>query len=99
MDENGSLAPPEAPAAFMARARLLGQRVVDILLPPACIACAVPLAHDGALCSSCWAKLRLLERPFCERLAIPFAYDIGEGALSAEAIADPPPFRRLRAVL
>ena len=29
---------------------------------------------------------------------MPFAYDLGPGALSAEAIADPPPFERCRAV-
>jgi ComF family protein len=74
------------------------RRAVDIVLPPACIACSEPVAETGALCASCWSRLRLLERPFCARLALPFAYDIGEGALSAEAIADPPPFQRLRAV-
>jgi ComF family protein len=42
--------------------------------------------------------MRLIERPYCEQLGIPFAYDLGVGALSAEAIADPPPFRRCRAV-
>ena len=41
----------------------------------------------------------MIERPFCERLAIPFTFDLGEGAISAEAIADPPPFERLRAVV
>lgn len=30
---------------------------------------------------------------------MPFAYDLGPGALSAEAIADPPPFGRMRAAV
>jgi ComF family protein len=38
--------------------------------------------------------MRLIEKPCCERLGVPFAYGMGEGALSAEAIADPPPFDR-----
>jgi ComF family protein len=42
--------------------------------------------------------MRLIEKPCCERLGVPFAYGMGEGALSAEAIADPPPFDRCRAV-
>jgi ComF family protein len=42
--------------------------------------------------------MRLIERPYCAQLGIPFAYDLGQGALSAEAIADPPPFARCRAV-
>jgi len=62
------------------------------------MACSRPVAESGALCVSCWGQLRLIERPFCQRLAIPFGYDIGPDALSAEAIANPPPFGRLRAV-
>jgi ComF family protein len=68
-----------------------------LAMPPHCLACGVPVASDGTLCPSCWGRMRLIERPFCERLGIPFTYDLGPGALSAEAIADPPPFGRLRA--
>lgn len=73
-------------------------RAVRTILPPNCLACGVPTSSEGALCPECWNGLRLIERPFCDRLAIPFTYDLGEGTLSAEAIADPPPFGRLRAV-
>ena len=52
----------------------------------------------GTLCPACWSRLKLIERPYCARLGTPFAYDLGPGALSAEAIADPPPFDRARAV-
>ncbi|MCX5494293.1 ComF family protein [Kaistia dalseonensis] len=76
----------------------LGRALVDLALPPACMGCGRPVARTGALCAACWGALRLIERPFCQRLAIPFGYDIGAHALSAEAIADPPPFDRLRAV-
>lgn len=74
------------------------RRAMDLVLPPACIACSEAVERGDALCGRCWSQLKLIERPFCDRLAIPFAYDIGAGALSAEAIADPPPFRRMRAV-
>lgn len=47
---------------------------------------------------ACWSKLTLIEQPLCEQLGTPLAYDIGPGALSAAAIADPPPFERARAV-
>ncbi len=77
--------------------RRLGRMLVDLVLPPQCLACAQPVTDEGALCAGCWSRLRLIERPFCERLGTPFAYDLGTGALSAEAIADPPPFERCRA--
>jgi ComF family protein len=73
-------------------------RVVRTVLPPNCLACGAPISSEGALCPSCWNGLRLIERPSCDRLAIPFSFDLGAGALSAEAISNPPPFERLRAV-
>ncbi len=88
-----------APAAarMMSAAAAFGSRLVDLALPPQCLACHAPVAEMGSLCPACWARLKLIERPYCERLGIPFAYDLGPGALSAEAIADPPPFDRARA--
>jgi ComF family protein len=42
--------------------------------------------------------MRLIERPYCERLGIPFDVDLGGSLLSPAAIADPPVFGRARAV-
>ena len=42
--------------------------------------------------------MRFIERPFCERLGTPFEQDLGEGLLSPQAMADPPVYRRARAV-
>lgn len=41
--------------------------------------------------------MKLLEKPWCAVMGTPFLYDMGEGFLSAEAIANPPPFGRARA--
>jgi ComF family protein len=38
-----------------------------------------------------------IEKPWCARLGTPFSHDLGEGALSARAIADPPVYDRARA--
>jgi ComF family protein len=78
--------------------RMLGARLIDVALPPHCLACERRVASEGTLCADCWGRLRLIEKPYCAQLGIPFAYDLGAGALSAEAIADPPPFERCRAV-
>jgi ComF family protein len=78
-------------------ASLVAGRLADLVLPPRCPLCRVETAAHRALCAPCWARLPLIERPYCERLGIPFAYDHGLGALSAEAIADPPAFGRARA--
>ena len=98
MRKGATVENPALLQSLRTRAGAIGQLLIGLALPPACMACSRPVAATGALCSACWGQLRLIERPFCQRLAIPFGYDIGPEALSAEAIADPPPFGRLRAV-
>ncbi|UDL88215.1 ComF family protein [Mesorhizobium sp. PAMC28654] len=70
-----------------------------ILFPPVCAGCRRHVSQPGVLCGGCWPKLRLLERPWCPVMGTPFTHHMGEGFLSAEAIADPPPFERARAAV
>ena len=72
---------------------------VRMLFPPLCSGCRRIVAEPGTLCAECWPKIRFLERPWCEVMGTPFSHDMGEGFLSAEAIADPPPFGRARAAV
>lgn len=69
----------------------------QLLFPPVCAGCRRHVSQPGVLCGQCWPQLRLLEKPWCPVMGTPFAHDMGEGFLSAEAIADPPPFERARA--
>ena len=80
-------------------AERLGAGMLDILFPPVCIACRRTLGHAAGLCGPCWAGMRFIERPFCERLGTPFAQDFGAGLLSPEALARPPVYGRARAVV
>lgn len=86
------------PVGLRRRLGAVATAVADLALPAQCLACQRPVARLGGLCSLCWGELTLIEKPYCARLGIPFAYDLGAGALSAEAIASPPPFDRMRAV-
>jgi ComF family protein len=70
-----------------------------VLFPPVCVGCRRHVTEPGALCGSCWPQLRFLEKPWCPVMGTPFQYDMGEGFLSAEAIANPPPFDRARAAV
>ena len=73
--------------------------LLDQLYPPVCLNCGAPVARADALCPDCWRQLRLITPPLCPRLGLPFEVDLGPGALSAEAIADPPPFDRARSAV
>lgn len=70
-----------------------------ILFPPVCAGCQTAISQVSAVCPDCWKALSFIERPYCEVLGLPFSYDLGKGFLSAEAIADPPSFARLRAAV
>ncbi|MGL4489636.1 MAG: ComF family protein [Rhizobiaceae bacterium] len=83
-----------APAIFSA----LSGVVRDALFPPTCLVCHVVTSRTGVLCAACWNRSKFIERPFCEVSGLPFAVDHGEGALSGDAIANPPPYRRARSV-
>jgi ComF family protein len=71
---------------------------VALLYPPSCIACGGATGSAHALCARCWAEVRFIERPYCERLGTPLTVDLGVTLLSPAAIADPPVFDRARAV-
>lgn len=70
--------------------------VLDQLYPPCCIQCDKPTSTPDALCPACWRGLRPITDPKCPVLGLPFEVNLGEGALSAAAIASPPPFGRSR---
>lgn len=77
----------------------LWRGVVDLITPSLCLICAAPASEPESLCLGCWEKLRQIDEPVCDMLGTPFAYDQGEGALSAAALADPPPWDRARAAV
>ena len=76
----------------------MAQRVRNALFPAACLGCHEITGQQGTLCPRCWSNVRFIERPYCEVLGTPFSLDHGDGAVSGDALADPPPFRRLRSV-
>lgn len=71
----------------------------DLLVPPTCLTCDRFVDRQGGCCPNCWGQLRFIAPPLCPVMGAPFSVDIGPDALSTEAIANPPPFNRLRAVL
>ncbi len=91
--EEGSRSARRA-GAFVLR---LAHAALDTLYPPTCLACRAATDRHGALCPRCWGAMRFIERPFCERLSTPFEYDLGQGLISPQAMADPPAFARARA--
>lgn len=79
-------------------ARSAARAAVSLIYPPSCVGCGGATGEPHALCPRCWGGIGFIERPYCERLGTPFAVDFGGPLLSPAAFADPPVFRRARAV-
>lgn len=73
--------------------------VVDQLYPPACAVCTAPIEAGHGLCAACFSKLAPITAPLCPILGVPFEIALGPDAVSAEALADAPPFARARAAV
>ncbi len=80
-------------------AKSAGDGLLDTIYPPGCLVCRRAIAEQGGLCPACWSQIAFIDRPFCERLGVPFDRDLGQpGLISLEAAANPPVFARARAV-
>jgi ComF family protein len=76
-----------------------GRMVADFLLPPQCLACRERVMEPATLCARCWRELAFLTEPCCDRSGLPFAFDPGDGIVSAAALARPPVWDRARAAV
>lgn len=86
----------------MARLDLVAElsgRVLDLLLPPRCLACGAEIVRPGALCSACWDEVAFIAPPYCALCGYPFDFDSGPAALCAACLREPPAFERARAVM
>lgn len=79
--------------------RRLARSVLDLLLPPRCLACGAIVAEPGALCPDCFSAVTFLGPPWCAMCGDPFELAMEEGAICAVCAAHPPPYDRARAVL
>jgi predicted amidophosphoribosyltransferase len=73
------------PKRFAPALRAGFRAAVALLYPPSCIGCGGATGVAHALCARCWAQVRFIERPYCERLGTPLPVDLGVTLLSPPA--------------
>ena len=73
-------------------------KILDLLLPPLCIACREQTAEPG-FCPACWNSMTFLDSTGCACCGTPFAIALEGDTLCAVCLADPPAFDRARAIL
>src|SRR5579863_6547333 len=88
--------PPRIDLAWRA-----GRAVLDLLLPPQCVACDAEVDAPGLLCADCFRQTGFITEPFCTRCGVPFSSAAigGLGQLCPTCRASPPVFDRARAAL
>ncbi|MBI1777329.1 MAG: ComF family protein [Proteobacteria bacterium] len=71
---------------------------LDAVLPPRCLRCGETVDEPGSLCGVCWTKVTFIAKPLCHCCGRPFELPADDGAWCGACLADPPPWRRARAV-
>ena len=74
---------------------------LDLLLPPTCMLCPVPVDAPGLLCGRCFGELTAAGEPCCLCCGVPFdlAWHAAEGGLCQLCLDTPPSFERARGAL
>lgn len=71
----------------------------NLIFPPRCAACGAGVEAAHALCVDCFARLQFIAAPLCHACGLPFAYELGDEAVCAACLHEPPPYRAARAAL
>jgi len=79
--------------------RRTGTVLLDLVLPPRCIACGEEVDAVNALCVACWRKVTFLGEPCCACCGLPFDHDLGAGALCGACAEARPAYDRARSAL
>lgn len=85
--------------SFSRAFRSLVSSLDRVVYPPSCVGCGTFSSKHSALCSSCWQLVDFIDMPYCAITGRPFSYELGQDIISADAIANPPPYSKARAAV
>lgn len=85
--------------AALAGGRRASAALLDLLLPPRCLACGTGVSRQGLLCGDCWSAVTFIAEPLCDCCGLPFELGTVPGSLCAGCSARRPAFDRARAAV
>jgi ComF family protein len=77
----------------------LATSVVDLVLPPRCLACGTMVAATNRVCAACWHKLRFVAEPLCEACGHPLPYALAAQHDCRHCATAPSSLTRIRVAL
>lgn len=87
------------PDGLAGRAAGLVLRLLDLLLPPRCLACGELVDEQGRLCAGCWSSVGFLLGRGCRVCGVPLPAVAAEAAICGHCQAATPVYARARAAL
>lgn len=84
-------------ATIVEGARAGLRSLVDLLLPPACMACSEPVREPASLCATCWSALPEIAGARCQQCGLPLPTQWQAETHCLGCLQDPPPFERAHA--
>ena len=77
------------------------KHVLDLLLPPNCLAGDAPVDADGQFCLDCFRQANFISAPLCRQCGVPLPFGAagGAGGCCEVCAAVPPAFHEARAAL
>ncbi len=85
-------------SAFERVAAGAGRRALDLLLPPQCLTCDLPVDAPGQFCPACFGRTQFITAPCCASCGAPFEEGKSD-RVCPDCTSDPPPWRSARAAL
>lgn len=76
-----------------------GRVLADMLYPPRCALCRVPVDGAHTLCADCFGQLQFITDPHCDSCGTPFSHAVAGEVRCGDCLADPPPYTLARAAL
>jgi predicted amidophosphoribosyltransferase len=92
------LASATLPRRAIAQLRRAGRGLVDVVLPPRCLACGEIVEQPDALCGRCWSSITFFAPPWCAVCGLPFPHPVGDAAVCADCARGQHAWDRARAV-
>ena len=77
------------------------QRLLQVVYPPQCVSCGVPVEESGALCAPCWIETPFISGHICDSCGTPLPGS-AEGdspSICDSCQQDAPPWKRGRAAM
>ncbi len=72
--------------------------LTNLLFPPACMVCHVPVSRVGTLCVDCFSSMQMISTPCCHQCGHPFAYEVEHLSRCDVCLHTNPPYDAARAI-